>query len=328
MPNVFAANGFSQYSGNGSTPTYELITMAIASGNTNPIFNGDPVVQAASATGIGTGYITQAYGPVTLTVAATAITVTAAGVLTVTFSAATATSGTAPPATPNAWAPPVGSTLIINGATVAGASTNTNLNGAYTVTSSTTTTAVVANTNIGTGAVITSTASGTVTVIVPVAGIFNGCQYLSTATKRQEWSPYWPGSGSNGDVQAKVIADPNARFLVQTANSNTTATAVGLAQVGQNISFNWNDSVTTGETNGNTASGQSTFFADQFSLIGSSAAGPAVNAFLPFRIIGLANYIPGQASPLVSINGNDHASGYNDIIVGFNNAMPRNFAGI
>jgi len=322
MPNTFAANGFSQYSGNGTTPSYELITMAIASGNTNPIFNGDPVVQAASATGIGTGYITQAYGPVTLTVAATAITSSAAGVLTVTFSAATATSGTAPPATPNAWAPPVGSTLIINGSTMSAG----NLNGAYTVTSSTTTTAVVANSGATISA--TSTASGTVTVIVPVAGIFNGCQYLSTTTKRQEWSSYWPGSGSTGDVQAKVIADPNARFLVQTANSNTTATAVGLASVGQNISFNWNDSTATGETNGNTASGQSTFFADQFSLIANSAAGPAANAYLPFRIIGLANYIPGQASPLASINGNDHTAGYNDIIVGFNNAMPRNFAGI
>jgi hypothetical protein len=322
MPNTFAANGFSQYSGNGTTPSYELITMAIASGNTNPIFNGDPVVQAASATGIGTGYITQAYGPVTLTVAATAITSSAAGVLTVTFTAATATSGTAPPATPNAWAPPVGSTLIINGSTMSSG----NLNGAYTVTSSTTTTAVVANSGATISA--TSTASGTVTVIVPVAGVFNGCQYLSTTTKRQEWSSYWPGSGSTGDVQAKVIADPNARFLVQTANSNTTATAVGLASVGQNISFNWNDSTATGETNGNTASGQSTFFADQFSLIANSAAGPAANAYLPFRVIALANYVPGQASPLASINGNDHTAGYNDIIVGFNNAMPRNFAGI
>jgi hypothetical protein len=322
MPNTSAANGFSQYSGNGTTPSYELITMAIASGNTNPIFNGDPVVQAASATGIGTGYITQAYGPVTLTVAATAITSSVAGVLTVTFSAATATSGTAPPATPNAWAPPVGSTLIINGSTMSSG----NLNGAYTVTSSTTTTAVVANSGATISA--TSTASGTVTVIVPVAGVFNGCQYLSTTTKRQEWASYWPGSGSTGDVQAKVIADPNARFLVQTANSNTTATAVGLASVGQNISFNWNDSTATGETNGNTASGQSTFFADQFSLIANSAAGPAANAYLPFRVIALANYVPGQASPLASINGNDHTAGYNDIIVGFNNAMPRNFAGI
>ena len=328
MANTFAPVGFSQYSGNGSAPTYELVPAAIASGNTTPIFNNDPVVQAASATGVGTGYITQAYGPVTLTVAATAITVSAAGVLTVTFSAATTTSGTAPPTTPNAWAPPIGSTLIINGATITAASTNTNLNGAYTVTSSTTTTAVVANTNIGTGAAIISVASGTVTVIVPVAGIFNGCQYLSTTTKRQEWFPYWPGSGSTGDVQAKIITDSNARFIIQTGNSNTTATAVGLASVGQNISFNWNDSTATGETNGNTANGQSTFFADQFSLISGSAAGAPANGYLPFRIVALANYIPGQTSPLVSINGNDSASGYNSIIVGFNNAMPRNFNGI
>lgn len=322
MANTFAPNGFSQYSGAGSSPTYEIVTMAIANGNTNPIFNNDPVVQAASATGVGTGYVTQAYGPVTLTVGATAITTSASGVLTVTFTGATTTSGSAPPATPNAWAPPIGSTLIINGSTA----TSANLNGVYTITSSSTTTAVVANSGATISA--TSTASGTVTVIVPIAGIFNGCQFLSAATKRQEWFSYWPGSGATGDIQCKVITDPNARFIVQTGNSNTTATAVGLASVGQNISFNWNDSTTTGEANGNTLSGQSTFFADQFSLIANSAAGPAANAFLPFRIIGLANYIPGQTSPLVSINGNDSTSGYNAIIVGFNNAMPRNTAGI
>jgi len=315
MPNVFAANGFSQYSGNGSTPTYELITMAIASGNTNPIFNGDPVVQAASATGIGTGYITQAYGPVTLTTSGIATAST--GVLTVTFTGFSTPTSNLPTFASATWAPPVGSTIVITGNTAG-------INGAFTVTSASATTAVVANSGL---TVSLSSNTGTVVVYVPVAGIFNGCQYLSTATKRQEWSPYWPGSGSNGDVQAKVIADPNARFLVQTANSNTTATAVGLAQVGQNISFTWADSVTSGETNGNTANGQSTMFADQYSLISSGTA-TAANAYLPFRIIGLANYIPGQASPLVSINGNDHASGYNDIIVGFNNAMPRNFAGI
>jgi hypothetical protein len=69
-------------------------------------------------------------------------------------------------------------------------------------------------------------------------------------------------------------------------------------------------------------------FADQYSLIGNSAAGPAANAFLPFRIISLANYTPGATSPLVSINGNDNTTAYNRIVVGFNNSMPRGFAGI
>ena len=320
MANTFAPNGFQQYQGTGSSPTYEQTQLAIASGNTTPIFSGDPVVQAAGTTGIGTGYITQAYGPVTLTVAATAITTSSAGVLTVTFTATTATGG-ALPTSPNAWAPPVGSTLIINGSTM----TSGNMNGAFTVTSSTTTTAIVANS----GATIsgTSTASGTCTIIVPPAGIFVGCRYLSTANKYPVWRNYWPGSDANGDVTAYVITDPLAQFSVMTGNSNTTATAVGFSNIGQNIGFTYTQSgVAT--TNGITATGLSTFFADQFSLIANSAVGPAGNAYLPFRIIALQNYVPGAVSPLASINGNDSTTAYNRIIVGFNNAMPRSFAGI
>lgn len=321
MANTFAPNGFQQFSGTGSAPTYEQVQAVIASNNATNIFSGDPVVQAVNTTGIGTGYITQAYGPVTLTVAATAITTNATtGALTVTFTAATATGGTLP-TSPNAWAPPVGATLIIQGSTM----TAGNLNGTYTVTSSTTTTAVCANAGATINA--TSTASGTVTVVVPVAGIFQGCKFLSTSNKNTVWRPYWSGSDASGDVTAYITSDPNAQFSVMSGNSNTTATPLTLASVGQNIGFTFNQSgVVT--TNGITATGNSTFFVDQFSLIGSSAAGPAANAFLPFRIIGLQNYVPGAVSPLASINGNDHTSAYNRITVGFNNAMPRSFAGI
>ena len=70
MANVFAPNGFNQFQGTGSAPTYEQTQLAIYTANTNPIFAGDPVTQATNATGIGTGYMTQAYGPVTLTVGA------------------------------------------------------------------------------------------------------------------------------------------------------------------------------------------------------------------------------------------------------------------
>jgi hypothetical protein len=200
-------------------------------------------------------------------------------------------------------------------------------NGAFTVTSATSTTAVIANSG-STAAATSATSTPVVTVYVPVAGIFNGCDYLSTSQKRTIPSPYWIGSDTSSDARAYVIVDPNARFSVCTGNSNTTATAVGLASVGQNISFAWNDSATSSETNGNTANGNSTMFADQYSLIGNFPAGPASNSFLPFRIIGLQNYVAGQTSPLASINGNDSTSAYNRIIVGFNNAMPRNFAGI
>jgi hypothetical protein len=63
-------------------------------------------------------------------------------------------------------------------------------------------------------------------------------------------------------------------------------------------------------------------------LIANSVLGPPANALLPFRITGLANYVPGQVSPLASINGNDSTTAYNRIIVGFNNSMQRGLAGI
>jgi len=324
MANVFAPNGFQQYQGTGSAPTYEQTQLIIASGNTTPIFFGDPVVQSTGATGLATGYINQAYGPIALTVGSTGIATSSAGTMTVTFTAPTTSTSGNIYSSPNTWAPPVGSYITITGSTT---SSGVNLNGTFQVTSSTTTTAVVAAYGLQTPSV-TSNASGTVTCYVPVAGVFVGCKYLSTSQKRTIWSNYWPGSDANGDVTAYVITDPNAQFIVQTANSNTTATAVGVSAIGQNISFNYNDYTGSGETNGNTANGLSTFFADQYSLIANSSAGAASNNFLPFRIISLANYVPGATSPLAGINGNDSTTAYNKIVVGFNNSMQRGLAGI
>jgi len=317
MANTFAPNGFAQYSGAGSAPTYEQTSAAIAYGNTTPIFLNDPVMQAASATGVGTGYITQATGPVTLTVAATGIVTAATGAMTITFTAISSSTANIPTFASTNWAAPVGSVVVVTNATGVP-------NGAFTVTSATATTVVVQSTTAT--AATSATSTPVVTVYVPVAGVFAGCKYLSTSQKRTVWSNYWPGSDATNDVQAYVITDPNARFLVQTANSNTTATAVGLAQVGQNIGFDWHDSTATGETNGNTANGLSTMFADQYTL--SSAGVTGANAALPFRVIALANYIPGQAVILSAVNGNDATAAYNSIVVGFNNAMPRNFAGV
>jgi hypothetical protein len=290
MANTFAPNGFQQFQGTGTTPSYEQTALAIASGNTTPIFTGDPVIQATNTTGVGTGYITQASAPAALSITNVAVT---AGVATVTFSATTA--------------PPVGSYVAITGL----ATTNSPLNGTWTVLSSSTTTVTF---NVPFQTIATNAVTVTGAVYIPIAGVFVGCKYLSVAQKRTTWSSYWPGSDAASDAYAYVITDPNAQFLVQTGNSNTAASAVGLASVGMNVSFNYNDSATAGETNGNTATGQSTYFADQYTIASNSA--------LPFRIVALYNYQPGQVSPLISVNGADSTSAYNKIVVGFNNAMP------
>jgi hypothetical protein len=301
MANTLAANGFSKYSGTGTTPSFEQIEMAVASTNTTAIFFGDPVVQATGTTGLGTGYITQApMGPLVLAISSFAL---SNGLVTATFTTNTA--------------PPVGATLVLTGLTTA-----TTLNGAWPIIASTTTTAVFAYS----GAAL-STQSTTGYVYTPIAGIFVGCKYLSTAQKRPVWSNYAPGSDYNGDVTAYVINDPMAEFSVQTANSNTTAAACVIANVGQNIGFNYLPSGIIA-TNGNTANGLSTVFADMYTLAASSVTGYTGQPYQPFRILKLQNYVPGATSPLATINGNDATTAYNRIVVGFNNMMFKQLAGI
>jgi len=43
MANTAAYNGFQQYSGTGSAPTYEQVAVLISSSSTTAIYNGDPV---------------------------------------------------------------------------------------------------------------------------------------------------------------------------------------------------------------------------------------------------------------------------------------------
>ena len=143
--------------------------------------------------------------------------------------------------------------------------------------------------NLNTGYITRATA-GT----AQIAGIFVGCKYLSTSQKRTVWSNYWPGSDASADVEAYIVDDPNAQFVVQAGG-----TAIGLADMGLNIQFNLGT--------GNSSTG----------ISGAYVESPAVTATLPFRIIGFIESPPGA-------NGTDIASAYNQIIVGFNNVTSRN----
>lgn len=60
MANTQAYNGFSQYSGTGSAPTYEQVVATIVSSSTTAIYYGDPVEPNAA------GYIIQGTGSLTV----------------------------------------------------------------------------------------------------------------------------------------------------------------------------------------------------------------------------------------------------------------------
>lgn len=142
---------------------------------------------------------------------------------------------------------------------------------------------------LSTGYIAQATAS-----TVPLAGIFAGCKYLSTSQKRTVWSNYWPGADANGDVEAYVIDDPNAQFVVQAGG-----TAIGFADIGANAQLN----VGSG---GNTATGISGMYID---TVGATVS-------YPFRVVGLVENPPGA-------NGTDATSAYNQVIVAFNNVVTR-----
>lgn len=155
-------------------------------------------------------------------------------------------------------------------------------------------------TNTPTGYIKQATAAefSTNTYNNKVAGIFWGCEYLSTSQKRTVWSPYWPGSDTSYDVTAYVTNDPNARFRVMgnsTAfNITGTTTAWTTSPIGLLATF------VVGS--GSTATGLSgAYLAAQTDTTGAKA---------PFQVIDLITDPPGA-------NGTDILSAYNHVVVGF-----------
>ena len=141
---------------------------------------------------------------------------------------------------------------------------------------------------------ITQSAGGNGGSTVPLAGVFIGCKYLSTSQKKTVWSNYWPGSDvastAQSSIEAYVINDPHAQFLVQ-----SDSTGVTQAQLGGNIDF----AIGTG----NTANG----------LSGAYILHTAVpTTGYPWRLQSLVTGINPQG--VIQATG-----AYNYAIVGFNN---------
>lgn len=143
--------------------------------------------------------------------------------------------------------------------------------------------AVVPVTSSATGYIKQATAS-----TVALAGIFLGCEYMSTSQKKHIWNNYWPGSDATGDVTAFICSDPNAQFLAQAGSAN-----IGFADIGQNVQLN----VGTG----NTTTGISGMFIDTVNTTST----------FPFIILDVPS---GATDP-------DPTLGFNWLLLGFNNMI-------
>lgn len=143
-----------------------------------------------------------------------------------------------------------------------------------------------------------------------IAGIFDGCEYLSISQGRTVRSPYWPGSDAAADVTAFVIDTPEAVFVAQCNGGPLT-----LAAVGNNINFALGT--------GNTSNGQSGATVSYATL--------ATTSTLPFRVINFggntgSNYADGP--PGIVGNGSDGTTAYNFAYVAFNNQDYKSLTGI
>jgi hypothetical protein len=148
----------------------------------------------------------------------------------------------------------------------------------------------------GDGTLIPST-TGTA---VAICGVFQGCKFLSTLVGRTVWSNYWPGGspvtvGNQPTIEAYVINDPAAQFVVQ-----SDATGATQAQMGANVNHNMGT--------GNAANGLS----GAYITPGTTAA---VTATLPWRMNRLILDPP-------NVQGSQ-AGAYNYVVVAFNNVETR-----
>lgn len=107
------------------------------------------------------------------------------------------------------------------------------------------------------------------TAVSQLAGIFVGCEYLSTALGKRTFSPYWPGADTSADADAFII--PLTGGTPQVLLVQTDSTGVALADRGSNFD------VALGT--GSTLTGRSGCYLD--------VSTSNTTATLPFRLLNL-----------------------------------------
>lgn len=132
-----------------------------------------------------------------------------------------------------------------------------------------------------------------------LVGIFVGCEYYSTSQKKTVYNNYWPGSDATGDVSAYVVDDPNSQWMVQAG-----ATALDYTTIGETVDI-------ASTPSGNTTTG----------ISGMSIVSPSTTVTFPFKIVNLVTSPPG-------VNGRDITTGYNNVIVAFNNQQYKALLGV
>ena len=126
------------------------------------------------------------------------------------------------------------------------------------------------------------------------SGVFMGCQYVEKG--EQKFSRQWNGGLSATDIKFFVITDPDQTYYIQ---ASLTVSAAELLVV-----KNYNVTVSSTASSGNTITGQSSYYLDGTSGVESAAA---------VRAIGRAKF-PDEGSddsrPILEVWLNHHRDGF------------------
>ena len=128
-------------------------------------------------------------------------------------------------------------------------------------------------------------------------GVFLGCYYTNPTTKNRQWSQYYPGNVTAGDITAIICDDPDTvfRVAVTTAAGSSTIGSASSIIVGQNMA-------------GNTLTGNATSGNSNGAVVGSTPASSTGN----FRVLDLvpdtqisssAVYVSGTGTTTLTVSG-------------------------
>ena len=126
------------------------------------------------------------------------------------------------------------------------------------------------------------------------SGVFMGCQYVENG--EQKFSRWWNGSTSATDIKFFVITDPDQTYHIQCSLTISAAEML--------IVKNYNVTVSSTASSGNTTTGQSSYYLD---------AASGAESVLPVRGIGRAKFPDegdGDAYPIVEVYLNTHRDRY------------------
>lgn len=127
-------------------------------------------------------------------------------------------------------------------------------------------------------------------------GVFMGCYYTNPTTKQRQWSQYYPGGVTAGDITAIIADDPD--IVIQTAVATGAATGV----IGSASSLLVGSNMVGTTTLGSASTGNGTGGVVAASAAGATTAGFRVLGLVPdTQISTSATYVSGGAPAATSV---------------------------